>query len=165
MLPTINKKALGRWQRLVVCLGIIGSLGLASSQAYGWNSGTHSHVADVQGSTQGSSNYQEMYGGMALDTFNFGFDPYSIYLAGLLHTDAALKLWDCAQVAGPKALPVAFGFMTHNDVWGADYTAHHDGRTYGQGTGYVIAKANFLHTLYPLPPEYGVPLELELLFG
>ena len=53
MLTTLNKKAQGRWQRLVVCLGVIGSLGLASSQAYGWNSGTHNHVADVQGSTQG----------------------------------------------------------------------------------------------------------------
>jgi hypothetical protein len=51
------------------------------------------------------------------------------------------------------ALPVAFGFMTHNDVWGADSTAHHDGKTYGQGTGYVIAKAQELPLLsLPLPP-------------
>ena len=45
--------------------------------------------------------------------------------------------------------PVAFGFMTHNDVWGADSTAHHDGKTtYSQGTGYVIAKAQELPLLF-----------------
>ena len=155
---------LGRWQRLVVCLGIIAGLGLASSRAYGWGSAAHATVADALGSTQGLSNYQEIYGGMALDTFNFGFDPYSIYMAGLLHADP-LKVWNSAQSTGLQALPVAFGFMTHNEIWGADYTAHYNGMTYGQGTGYVIAKANLLQTSYPLPPTYEVPLELQLVMA
>lgn len=163
MLPTRHKKARVCWQYLVVGVVMLGSLGLASSQAYGWGSGTHNYVADVLGSTQGSSNYQEMYGAMALDTFNFRFDPYSVYLADLLHTDAAMQVWNRAQVAGPKALPVAYGFMSHNNVWGADSTAHINGLTYGQKIGYVIAKAKDLQALYPLPPFLGVPLEVELL--
>lgn len=158
MLPTIHKKARKFWQCLVVGVVMLGSMGLASSQAYGWGSGTHNYVADVLGSTQGLSNYQEMYGAMALDTFNYSSAPYSLYLASLLHTDAALDLWKSAKAADPKfqrnALPWALGFMTHNDVWGADSTAHHDGKTYGQGMGYVIAKAKELPLLsLPLPPE------------
>jgi len=97
MLPTIHKKARKFWQCLVVGVVMLGSMGLASSQAYGWGSGTHNYVADVLGSTQGLSNYQEMYGAMALDTFNFKFDPYSVYMADLLHTDAAMQVWKSAM--------------------------------------------------------------------
>jgi uncharacterized protein YgfB (UPF0149 family) len=35
----------------------------------------------------------------------------------------------------------AYGFVSHNDLWGADVTAHHNGLTFGQGQGYVIVKA------------------------
>ncbi len=38
----------------------------------------------------------------------------------------------------------AYGFVSHNDLWGADVTAHHNGLTFGQGQGYVIAKAQAL---------------------
>jgi hypothetical protein len=35
----------------------------------------------------------------------------------------------------------AYGYISHNDVWAADSTAHWNGRTYGQDVGWVIQKA------------------------
>jgi len=61
-----------------------------------------------------------------------------------------------------KAL--AFGYFSHNGVWGADFTAHHSGITYGQGQGYVIAKATEL-TLQvgPLLESQGITLTAPVL--
>ena len=36
----------------------------------------------------------------------------------------------------------AFGFISHNEKWGADYTAHKNGRTTKKG--YVITKSSLL---------------------
>ncbi|MCL4477241.1 MAG: hypothetical protein M1508_13645 [Nitrospirae bacterium] len=53
-----------------------------------------------------------------------------------------LKVWDASRNEVERSL--AYGFVSHNDMWGADFTAHHSGRTYGQTEGYVIAKAEIL---------------------
>jgi hypothetical protein len=158
---TQQVKFKGRWA--IACLTIIACLTLASSQVQAWNSGTHLYFGNVLGSTVDPSNWQEMYGAMALDTFNFGSDQYSTYMSDLLHSDAAIQLWNAAKIAGIQYQPVAFGFMTHNNVWGADSTAHNNGLTYGQGNGYVIAKAQLLHTVAPLPAQLNIPLSVELL--
>jgi hypothetical protein len=150
------------WQRFIICLVLIAGLGLTSSPASAWNAGTHVYIANPLGATGGASNWQEMYGAMALDTFNYGSDAQSTYMTDLLHTAAAMQLWNAAKQAGPQYLPVAYGFMTHNNVWGADSTAHNHGLTYGQDIGYVIAKAQLLHTLAPLPSALGIPLDVEL---
>ena len=39
-------------------------------------------------------------------------------------------------------------------VWGADSTAHHQGLTFGQAEGYVIAKATLLADILKQVPEY-----------
>jgi hypothetical protein len=60
-----------------------------------------------------------------------------------------------------KAL--AFGFVSHNEVWGADSTAHRDGLTFGQGDGYVIAKASDLAgILDPFFAALGLPYGVTL---
>ena len=59
-----------------------------------------------------------------------------------------------AKTSGLKAF--AYGFTSHNDVWGADYTAHHDGRT-TLGIGYVLAQARVL------TPTYEATIEQVLL--
>jgi hypothetical protein len=40
--------------------------------------------------------------------------------------------------------PLAFGFVSHNDAWGADFTAHWRSRTLDPTKGYIITKAEAL---------------------
>jgi hypothetical protein len=62
-----------------------------------------------------------------------------------------MRVWDVAKSKPGQAL--AFGFVSHNEAWGIDSTAHRNGLTFGQmGTipehpnegGYVVAKAYIL---------------------
>jgi hypothetical protein len=84
---------------------------------------------------------------MALDTFNYLFDsPYQYLLQDKAHLEA-IKVWKAAKTGDPYTRSAAYGFMRHNDVWGAYYTAHHSGRTYGLGEGYIIAKTGDMLSL------------------
>jgi hypothetical protein len=117
-------------------------LGLGVSQAWAWGSATHTYINDrLNREGPGQKNRGEIYGGVAPDLFNYLFAPYQPYLHGQTH-DNFLKVW---KAAGPGQSSVkrafACGFVSHNDIWGADVTAHHNGLTFGQGQGYVIAKA------------------------
>ena len=120
-------------------------LGLGASQAWAWGSATHTYIDDrLNRQGHGQKNLGEMYGGVAPDIYNYLFAPYQPYLYGQTHDDF-LKVW---EAAGPGRSSVkrafAYGFVSHNDLWGADVTAHHNGLTFGQGQGYVIAKAQAL---------------------
>ncbi len=120
-------------------------LGLGASQAWAWGSATHIYIDDrLNRQGLGQKNLGEMYGGIAPDIYNYLFALYQPYLYGQTHNDF-LKVW---EAAGPGRSSVnralAFGFVSHNDLWGADVTAHHNGITFGQGEGYVIAKAQLM---------------------
>jgi len=122
-------------------------LGLSASQAWAWGSATHTYIDDrLNRQGLGQKNPGEMYGGVAPDLFNYLFAPYQPYLYGQTHNDF-FKVW---EAAGPGRSSVnrafAYGFVSHNDLWGADVTAHHNGITFGQGEGYVIAKAKAMRT-------------------
>jgi hypothetical protein len=74
-----------------------------------------------------------------------------------------MKVRGKARFSIEKAL--AYGFVSHNDVWGADYTAHHSGITYGIDKGYIIAKAEILKEILEQVPEYnalGLPAPVAL---
>jgi hypothetical protein len=135
-----------RWGKpLATLVALLLILGLAASQAYAWGSAAHCLFDDLLNrQKQGQKNLGERYGGMAPDLFNYLFASYQPDLYGLTH-DHFLKVW---EAAGPGKASVAralgFGFVSHNDLWGADYTAHHNGLTFGQGEGYIIAKAQLL---------------------
>ena len=132
-------------------------LGLGASQAWAWGSATHTYIDDrLNRQGPGQKNLGEMYGGVAPDLFNYLFAPYQPYLYGQTHDDF-LKVW---EAAGPRQSSVkralAYGFVSHNDLWGADVTAHHNGITFGQGQGYVIAKAQAMKPyLIPFWPPWG----------
>lgn len=109
-------------------------LAAVSPAALGWGSATHAYIADVLNRSSGKANLNEMYGAMVSDLFNYMFDyPYQDYLADQTHgmydpvedVSAVLKLWDRAHGELQKA--IAFGFVSHNDVWGEDSTAHYKG--------------------------------------
>lgn len=89
-----------------------------------------------------------MWGGTAPDFFNYVFDPNSCpgWVADQTHgttSETFLKLWNAAGTPGEKAF--AYGFVSHNQQWGADYVAHTSGLQRGyESDGYIIIKARQL---------------------
>ncbi len=138
-------KALQGKKSWTILTALVLILGLGASQAWAWGSATHTYINyRLNRQDLGQKNLGEMYGGIAPDIYNYLFAPYQPYLYGQTHNDF-LKVW---EAAGPGRSSVnralAYGFVSHNDLWGADVTAHHNGLTFGQGQGYVIAKAQAL---------------------
>jgi len=141
-------------------------VGFFSSEAFPWGFATHTYINDHLGKTKRNQNMDEIYGGVAPDTFEylFNFPSYLSFLSDQTHTQF-MKLWDIPKAGLGKSL--AYGFASHNDVWGADSTAHHSGRTLGQNEGYIIAKANLLAAMLRQVPDYAAlglpdPVTLEI---
>ncbi len=139
-------------------------MGFFSSEAFPWGFATHAYIDDHLGKTKKFQNADEIYGGVAPDTFNYLFahPDYLGFLSDQTHAEFT-KLWNASNKGLGKSL--AYGFVSHNDVWGADYTAHHSGLTFGQDVGYVIAKAILLSEILKQVPEYAalnLPDEITL---
>ena len=108
------------------------------ARAFAWGGATHAYFARELG--QGMLNSQEIYGATVPDLFNLMLDlPYYDYLADQTHYQYA-QIKTRARRMGLDAF--AFGFVSHNEGWGADYTAHRRGRT--TRGGYVITKSESL---------------------
>jgi len=131
---------------LVTSAAIVLALFFSSSNAFSWGSATHAFIDDYLGKKRGLKNVNEIYGGMAPDVFNYMFDNpfYMGYLSNQTHNEF-MKVWEKARWRREKAL--AYGFVSHNDKWGADYTAH-------SAEGYIIAKAEVLKGILEGVPEY-----------
>jgi hypothetical protein len=116
---------------------------ILSSQAFAWGSATHAYIDDHLGKKGPVRNLNEMYGGMATDVFNYLFVnlDWLNYLYMETHYEHNIVLWKKADAILEKA--VAFGFVSHNGVTGADATAHgtYDYTLKENPTGWVIAKA------------------------
>lgn len=111
------------------------------SSVFSWGSATHAYIGNKIGTKGGLKDFDEMYGALAPDVFNYTFATYYPYLYGQTHY-TTFNLKGVADEKLQKAL--AYGYFSHNGLWGADVTAHHRGITYGQAEGYIIAKANLL---------------------
>ena len=140
------------------------SLMLVPASALAWGSATHSYFAKKLGKNNGYINLQEMYGAVVPDMFNLMFGhPYRNYLWTQTHYEF-MKLVDVAKIGIGKAF--AYGFASHNEKWGADYTAHICA-VLNPGEGYVVAKTNMLAPLLePKITEFlianGIPYTPEL---
>jgi hypothetical protein len=111
---------------------------LVPTGAFTWGTATHAYFAKELG--QGKLNSQEIYGATAPDLFNLKFDsPYYDYIVDQTHRHET-NLKTKARKMGLDTF--AFGFVSHNERWGADYTAHRRGRTTKEG--YVITKSSGL---------------------
>jgi hypothetical protein len=121
--------------------------------AISWGWAVHTYIDDQFSTKRGLRNGNQVYGGLAPDLFNFRFDApvYRAYLFDQTHNNF-MKVWDAAQSIPGKAL--AFGFVSHNEVWGVDSTAHRSGITFGVGEGYVIAKAKALKDILDQVPQF-----------
>jgi hypothetical protein len=116
-----------------------------STTAYAWEKATHAYIVDHMKKMGGPHKLAKIYGAMAPDIFNYAFDlPSSLY--DYLHFQTHnnfMEMWNAIEEKHDKSF--AFGFVSHNDVWGADYTAHWEAITTGIPEGYIITKATALH--------------------
>ena len=111
---------------------------MVSTAAYSWNFATHAYIANKIGKWLPLANYNEMYGAMAPDMFNFEFSLMdNSWLSGYTHgipPDAAgyfpgpapsndfMQVWNLADWGLKKS--ASYGYISHNDAWGADFVAH-----------------------------------------
>lgn len=106
---------------LLVISIVIVSVGLLFSEAFPWGWAVHSYIDDHLGMNRGLNNINEMYGGMAPDVFNYMFS-YLPFLSDQTHGNyqngdsSFMKLWNDAKRGLQKSL--AYGFVSHNDLWG-----------------------------------------------
>jgi hypothetical protein len=156
---------------------------LISATAYSWNFATHAYIAEKIGKALPLPNANEIYGIMAPDLYNFEFSLMDdLTLRGLTHgipkddpahapSQAFMQVWWKAKPGMQKS--DAFGYVAHNDAWGADYIAHWKALPYlppfpppykDQPPGYIIALAVQLDKLieswgvWDYFAEAGIPL-------
>jgi len=141
----------------VFCLGLL----FSSSEAFSWGFATHAYIDDHLGKTDTQNNLNEIYGGVMPDLFNtlFDYPEYLEFLPVQTHLKS-MKVWKASRGKVEKSL--AFGFVSHNNRWGADFTAHHTCQTCGERAGYAYVKAAVLLSEYPLTPELGIPDEIAI---
>jgi hypothetical protein len=130
-------------QHKVVATAVVAVM-LVGATAFPWGYAGHAYIDDHVGMPCGLMNSDEIYGAMLPDMMNL----VSAEAAVPLHIEGA-SVWNAGRTVYEKAL--GLGFASHNDVWGADFTAHHRGRTYGKSDGYVIQKVADFEAA--LPPE------------
>ena len=103
-------------------VAIILTVSILSTTVLAWGPATHTYLAKELGNRCGIMNMQEMYGSVVPDMFNVMFgDPDQPYLWYQTHYNF-MKVVDRAKFGRRKAF--AYGFASHNEAWGADFTAH-----------------------------------------
>ena len=117
---------------------------------FAWGPATHSYIA--KGLQMKDPEMQGIYGSVAPDLFNFREgSPYDAYLAEQTHDHIMSLLMEARR----NRLEAFFlGFISHNERWGADFTAHRNGMTTERG--YVVTKS------YRLAPRLRPSLETLL---
>jgi hypothetical protein len=153
-------------KRFPLLIGILFILTGFTPPAYPWGSAVHAYIGERLGYRGIILKANVVYGEMAADTFNFMFDApdQKGYLYAVTHgstssgLDTVIPVLRLAKTQREKA--VAFGFVAHNNVNGADFTAH---RSYNSQDGYVIEKAKILNPLLKsLLVQNGIPISDEL---
>jgi hypothetical protein len=161
------KKTIKKVLVLVLMNGLM--LILTASAGFAWNAATHAYIEENLNKKTGKSTpdilNNRIYGANALDLFNDNFYLPYLAFADYFHSTSEeyfLKAWQIASNKDEKAF--AYGFVSHNNKWGMDSTAHISGKTYGKDTGYVIAKAQALAAiLRPYLPEEMSAIDEETL--
>lgn len=150
-----------RFKRRIITLGlVILSIILSYAEAFPWGFATHAYIDNHLGRQHGIKNADEIYGGQVPDIFVYSFElPFWQDIYNDTHFDF-MKLANTATNDLEKSL--AFGFASHNNLWGADMSAHTLCFTCGEPDGYAIAKAGQVLTEAPLPPELGIPYDVAI---
>ncbi len=143
---------------------LIAMLLLAVTSASAWGPATHAYIAHQLPYAPLLMDHEKVYGAMAADINSFLPEPQRS--AGFLQTHYApplaapgfTEVWYTADTYVQKA--EAIGFLSHNEMWGADSYAHNELAI--PPSGYVITKAGLLRnrlqaqlTAYGLWETYG----------
>jgi len=144
-------------------------MAICAASAMGWGSATHAYIDEHINNKGPLLTLNQVYGGMAADVFNFMADPqYQPYLATQAHCGGFNKMWRIALL--PTAKAQAFGFISHNQKWAADFFAHNYScppDNYLPTTGYIQIKAEALYNtdlnIKGLVDSLGYGLGMELL--
>lgn len=137
-----------------ICLSFL--MILVPVRAYTWGAVTHAYFAKELGKKYWELNFHEVvYGATLPDMFNLKFG--SDYKDSLWYQTHYEFMKVVSKANGSRQKAFAFGFVSHNNDWGVDYTAHLDGRT-TPGIGYVIKKID------DLKPEL-IPTVKDILVG
>jgi hypothetical protein len=135
--------------RRPTCLGVLTLflLGLGATQAAAWGPAVHVYVADHAGKIWPSLNRTEMYGATLPDACYFAYDLGPVLQAacaaathekyeGSEEIGPWIDIWEAADSWNTRAL--GFGYVSHNEKWGADRTAH------DPVWGYVVVRARLM---------------------
>ena len=135
-----------------VLFGVVLVLAL-SLTAPAWDVLGHAFIMEqIKGGPQ-NANGNELYGITSPDFVNYLLNtPYYDYLYKTTHTEF-MRVWNMATT--PAAQELAMGFVCHNGVWGADYSAHYSSLIGDPTKGYIIAKAEALEYYFGLPNLMG----------
>ena len=144
----------------IVTLATVAAVLLTTASAFAWGFAVHAYVADQIGKQDGDPNINEIYGSTLPDLFNYAFAmPPGLFeptcdsetLFAITHTANFTGVVEQKNTGLAKRLAV--GFYSHNQVGGADFTAHENSAVAGT-SGYVIEKAHTLQNmLESAPPE------------
>jgi hypothetical protein len=136
-------------RKICMALTVALAMALCAASAMGWGSATHAYIDERINSKGPLLTLNQVYGGMAADVFNFMSDPshpeYQIYLSTGVHCPECGNMWRVAFLPTAKAL--AYGFVSHNQKWAADFYAHNYScpQNFPPTTGYIQNKAEALY--------------------
>jgi hypothetical protein len=139
---------------MVGCLVTV-LLAVLALPALAWGPGAHAiialDVAEEKGSVIGYSilGAQVVYGAIAPDLAWQADEPLATNLGAATHDDPGYREpWDLALLWPIPKRSFSYGWMTHNQAWGADYYAHIAdpflGALAGPDSGYVVQRAALL---------------------
>lgn len=134
----MKKMAIRFWAIVLLAL-------LCGGEAFAWAPGTHTFIASqLRPRTPGFMD-QQMYGSVAADVDEF-FTAAPDYLNTYFYAThyEPMQVWDAAKSMPIQDRALAFGWVGHNQAWGADHNAHIGSFLFGPNKGYVIAKAKVL---------------------
>jgi hypothetical protein len=141
--------------RMVVWLVLV-ALVCSAVPALAWGTGAHLVIAKGVAEALGVTGLpktlalQVAYGAIAPDFAWVAWEPLSDELGAATHFDPGyVEPWERATTTAQRAF--AYGFLSHNNVWGADFWAH-SASPFEAGDGYVIDRAAAA-TALGVPPE------------
>jgi hypothetical protein len=135
-------------KRFSMAMAVSLIMALCAASAMGWGSATHAYIDEHLNKKGPLLKLNQVYGGMAGDVFNFMTDKehpeYQPWLAATAHCEGFNKMWQTAFL--PAAKSQAYGFISHNQDWGADFYAHNYScpENYPPTQGYIEEKAKVL---------------------
>ena len=122
------------------CIVLAAALVCTTAAEFGWGNATHVYIADHLGAKLPLQNTYELYGALLPDIYSYRFDEVGMQMHGTLHGTIGTMLTLAVKRDVKSA---AFGFLSHNELYGADATAHQQAMTL-PAKGYMVIKGDLL---------------------